>query len=66
MAKVVVLPRGIIRRKCPGCGYLTGQVCIEFARFNINCPRCEKYKLNDFIPDDDLPPQPPKRRKKAV
>ncbi len=40
MAKVVVLPKGIVRRKCPGCGYLTCQVC---------CPRCEKYKLEQKV-----------------
>lgn len=66
---VTELPKGIDRRKCPGCGYLIAQTLVDAARFDFPCPRCGKHKLADFVPDTPPKPTTPggrKRLKKAA
>lgn len=36
-------------RYCPSCGFEVQQKLIEFSRFNYECPRCDTYRLSDFV-----------------
>lgn len=67
MSTIPQLPRRVMTRKCPGCGYRLAQELIEHARFNQACTRCGEHTIAEFRPDDDPPPPPlpPTRRKAA-
>jgi hypothetical protein len=37
-------------KKCPGCHYMLTQMQIDQSRFDYLCPRCEDYKISEFVP----------------
>lgn len=47
---VIQLPRAVVYRKCPGCGYTVPQETVEALRVDVECSRCGQYKQSDFVP----------------
>lgn len=41
-------PKPVPLRACPGCGFVSTQFEIEYARYDFMCPRCEKHPMSDF------------------
>ena len=67
--QVVRLPPVVEFRMCPGCRFVQSQRAIVRLRFDFPCPRCEEYKLSQFVPYQRPKPTPPggrKRLKKAA
>ncbi len=40
----------VTHRCCPNCGYIVSQIEMQCFRFNFNCPKCKKHKVDDFQP----------------
>ncbi len=38
----------VTHRCCPNCGYIVAQVEMQYFRFNYNCPRCGKCRMDSF------------------
>lgn len=47
---VTELPRKVIARHCPGCGFVESQLGAELMSYNFSCPRCDDFKVSDFMP----------------